>query len=364
MIDATQPDYINALHSRVALGRKGVDEQMSDWSMSGGKKEMIAYNAAAQTPSFEGKQRKGKRNNKANNKNLDRKEEESYLQTLAPFQRFDYLSKKLHFSLQEILNLNKMFTALTKASPRSGYMNRSIFTDFCRTSFDITDDIMLDQMFHYFDADQEGFISFTEWIAIMSVFLRGTFEEQIEYCFNIYDLNFNGSIERKEITTLVYDCLADTVAGQDDSDIHEHVREIVEMFMRKLDVSKIGSVKQENFREAVLRDSSLLQCLGKCLPDQEKIISFLGIFTDDLKNYTTNYCLESVGTAGFQYEHTRHQSKNKRAGQSEYRIQNDNQKSKTTTYHEHHRSLPRHSRTEHYKSIESPLFDHPLVFQI
>ncbi|CAG7817619.1 unnamed protein product [Allacma fusca] len=341
IIDATQPDYINALHSRVALGRKGVDEQVSDLSLFGVKKDVPIYTVSAQTPVPESKVRRTRHHPKI--KGMTRKEEEAYVQTLPQFQRFEYMTKKLHFNIQEIHNLHKMFNVITDVPPRQGYMNRSLFTDFCRTSFDITDDIMLDQMFHYFDADGEGFISFSEWVQILSIFLRGTFEEQIKYCFNIYDLDFNGTVERKEIMTLVLDCLTDTVAGQDEFEIHEHVREIVEMLMKKLDMSRTGTIRAHDFHQAVTRDSSLLQCLGRCLPDQDKIISFLSIFTDDINNYKTNYCLESVGTAGFQYDKMP-RLKNKKTGvASEFVFPKERRRTKT--YRDHY-TLPKASKSE------------------
>ena len=49
-----------------------------------------------------------------------------------------------------------MFHALTKDSKTPNMMDRVLFTEFFRVLFGITDSLMLDQIFYYFDADREG----------------------------------------------------------------------------------------------------------------------------------------------------------------------------------------------------------------
>ena len=46
-----------------------------------------------------------------------------------------------------------------------------------------------------------------EWLLGFSVFLKGTEEEQTEYCFKIYDINSDGFITREEMMTLMKSCL-------------------------------------------------------------------------------------------------------------------------------------------------------------
>lgn len=58
----------------------------------------------------------------------------------------------------------------------------------------MTDDILMDRIFKFFDTLNDGNITREEWIMGHNVFLKGTMDEQIEYCFNIYDLNADGFI--------------------------------------------------------------------------------------------------------------------------------------------------------------------------
>lgn len=50
-------------------------------------------------------------------------------------------------------------------------------------------------------------ISREEWLLGFSVFLKGSEEEQTEYCFKIYDINSDGFITREEMMTLMKSCL-------------------------------------------------------------------------------------------------------------------------------------------------------------
>ena len=63
----------------------------------------------------------------------------------------------------------------------------------------MTDDMLMDRIFRAFDRDNDSNICMEEWIHGLSVFLRGSLEEQMSYCFNVYDLNSNGYITREEM---------------------------------------------------------------------------------------------------------------------------------------------------------------------
>ena len=54
-------------------------------------------------------------------------------------------------------------------------MDRTRFREFLHNAFDMTDDILLDRIFKYFDDDNDGFINREEWILGLSVFMKGTY---------------------------------------------------------------------------------------------------------------------------------------------------------------------------------------------
>ena len=119
----------------------------------------------------------------------------------------DKLLTNTSFSKTEIKKLLSVY-----ADTVGGYgvevdmMDRKIFKQFFHASFDIAEDILVDQIFVYFNQDEDiedTNITREEWIMGFNVFLKGSEEEQAQYCFNIYDLNCDGYISKEEMVVLL-----------------------------------------------------------------------------------------------------------------------------------------------------------------
>ena len=75
-------------------------------------------------------------------------------------------------------------------------MDRNTFREFLHDAFNMTDDILMDRIFKFFDTKSDGTITREEWILGLNVLLKGTTEEQTTYSFSIYDLNHDGFISK------------------------------------------------------------------------------------------------------------------------------------------------------------------------
>ena len=87
-------------------------------------------------------------------------------------------------------------------------MDRKLFRQFLHGSFNMTDDILMDRIFKYFNSNNDGDITRDEWVIGFNIFLKGeifmcslspmttegTIDEQLNFCFTIYDLNDDGYI--------------------------------------------------------------------------------------------------------------------------------------------------------------------------
>jgi Ca2+-binding EF-hand superfamily protein len=82
------------------------------------------------------------------------------------------LAKKSHFNQTEIDSLLHVYRKLTEGVDIDK-MDRTRFREFLHNAFDMTDDILLDRIFKYFDDDNDGSISREEWVLGLSVFLKG-----------------------------------------------------------------------------------------------------------------------------------------------------------------------------------------------
>ena len=113
-------------------------------------------------------------------------------------------------------------------------MNRKLFQQFLHTSFNMTDDVLLDQIFKYFNSEHDADITREEWVEGFYVFLKGTEEEQTQYCFKIYDINDDGFITKEEMLTLMKDCMVRQGVTEEEGDGDEGVKVTsgVKLFMK------------------------------------------------------------------------------------------------------------------------------------
>merc|ERR1711887_99557 len=60
-------------------------------------------------------------------------------------------------------------------------------------------------VFRVYDANNDGFIDFTEFMVIFFIMSDGTPEEVLTKIFRVFDINSDGSITQSEMTTLIKD---------------------------------------------------------------------------------------------------------------------------------------------------------------
>ncbi|KAM9385702.1 calaxin [Pholidichthys leucotaenia] len=170
------------------------------------------------------------------------------------------ISKQVqHFSKREIECLVEEFLSLLEKQTNPGEtaesLDRSNFSDILQKSFGLTDGLILDGVFRTFDKDNDGRISMREWIEGLSIFLRGTLDEQIKYCFQVYDLNGDGYISREEIVHMLKNCL---IRQPTEEDPDEGVKELVEITLKKM--KRCSVLGQANWFNTLMGDSEI--CLS------------------------------------------------------------------------------------------------------
>ncbi|XP_031709952.1 calaxin isoform X2 [Anarrhichthys ocellatus] len=185
------------------------------------------------------------------------------------------ISKQVeHFNKAEVECLIHAFNVLMSEPTVPGRavtgLDRGKFRSMLQNTFGITDDIVMDRVFWTFDKDNDSLISMKEWIEGLSVFLRGTLDEQIKYCFQVYDLNDDGDISREEMYHMLKDCLP----GLSSEEREEGVKDLVEITLKKMDHNHDGRLSLTDFEQSVREENLLLEAFGTCLPDVTRIETF------------------------------------------------------------------------------------------
>ncbi|XP_069976462.1 Kv channel-interacting protein 4 [Penaeus vannamei] len=117
-------------------------------------------------------------------------------------------------------------------------------------------------VFGTMDQDGSGTITFGDFIMGLSVLLKGTLQERVNWIFNLYDINNDGYITREElidIVTSIYDLMGDQANPcVDDSTAVDHVDKV----FQKLDLNKDGVVTMDEFMEYCSKNENVIQSLN------------------------------------------------------------------------------------------------------
>jgi len=184
----------------------------------------------------------------------------------------EMLSKKTKFQKCEIEALLSMYAELTK---NTGKLDRTRFRDILHNQFKMTDDIIMDRVFRVFDADNDTNVSADEWVKGLSTFLKGNIDDQIRFCFSVFDMNADGFISRDEIFHLLKNCI---IKQPNDEDPDEGVKDLVDITIKRMDFDNDTRLSLSDFQQSVKREEILLEAFGQCLPvseDAQEVITAL-----------------------------------------------------------------------------------------
>ncbi|KAK0134940.1 EF-hand calcium-binding domain-containing protein 1 [Merluccius polli] len=175
----------------------------------------------------------------------------------------------------EVEGLVRLFNGLMGDQAGSGRpvhgLDRGRFRNILHNTFGMTDDMLTDGVFRAFDKDNDCFVSVKEWTEGLSVLLRGTLDEKIKYCFDVYDMNGDGYISREEMFHMLKNSL---IRQPTEEDPDEGIKDLVEITVKKMDHDHDGKLSFADFEKAVKEETLLLEAFGTCLPDAKSILVF------------------------------------------------------------------------------------------
>ncbi|XP_016068196.1 PREDICTED: guanylyl cyclase-activating protein 1 [Miniopterus natalensis] len=119
----------------------------------------------------------------------------------------------------------------------------------------------VERMFETFDFNKDGYIDFMEYVAALSLVLKGKVEQKLRWYFKLYDVDGNGCIDRDELLTIIRAIRAINPG----SDSTMTAEEFTDTVFAKIDVNGDGELSLEEFMEGVQKDQMLLDTLTRSL---------------------------------------------------------------------------------------------------
>ncbi|KAG7237525.1 hypothetical protein INR49_032274 [Caranx melampygus] len=123
----------------------------------------------------------------------------------------------------------------------------------------------VDQVFFTFDMDGDGYIDFVEYIAAISLLLKGEINQKLKWYFKLFDQDGNGKIDKEELET-IFSAIQDITRNRDIDP-----EEIVSLIFEKIDVKGEGEMTLEEFIEGAKGHDDIMEML-KTLMDLTPVL--------------------------------------------------------------------------------------------
>ncbi|XP_067093022.1 guanylyl cyclase-activating protein 1 [Osmerus mordax] len=122
-------------------------------------------------------------------------------------------------------------------------------------------DAYVKTMFATFDMNNDGYIDFMEYIAALSLVMKGGVQQKLRWYFKLYDVNGSGCIDRDELLIIIKSVRA--IHGDQEQDLS--AEDFTNMVFDKIDINGDGQLSMEEFMEGIQGDEVLLRTLTDSL---------------------------------------------------------------------------------------------------
>ncbi|KAI0989843.1 hypothetical protein GJ496_002156 [Pomphorhynchus laevis] len=136
----------------------------------------------------------------------------------------------------------------------------------------------VNHVFRTFDTDNSGYIDFVEFLVALSITSNGHTEDKLKLAFDIYDINKNGFVDKKEmskILTAIYDLM-----GVEDRSGTNDPKKRVDLVMNSLDKNHDQKISREEFVQSCLVDEVIRDMLTPMFNPSENDPSSMAVSTN------------------------------------------------------------------------------------
>ncbi|XP_071370324.1 A-type potassium channel modulatory protein KCNIP1 isoform X2 [Centroberyx affinis] len=183
----------------------------------------------------------------------------------------DQLQAQTNFSKRELQVLYRGFknhpptlslSFLSLQECPSGVVNEETFKQIYSQFFPHGDaSTYAHYLFNAFDTAHNGSIKFEDFVTALSILLRGSVREKLQWTFNLYDINRDGYINKEEMTDIVraiYDMMGKYTYPVLKNDAP---KQHVDAFFQKMDKNRDGVVTLDEFILSCQEDENIMRSL-------------------------------------------------------------------------------------------------------
>ncbi|XP_013868227.1 guanylyl cyclase-activating protein 3 [Austrofundulus limnaeus] len=117
----------------------------------------------------------------------------------------------------------------------------------------------VDQVFLTFDMDGDGYLDFVEYIAAISLLLKGEVNQKLKWYFKLFDQDGNGKIDKEELET-IFKAIQDITRSYDIPP-----DQIVNLIYERIDIKREGELTLEEFISGAKEHPDIMDMLTRMM---------------------------------------------------------------------------------------------------
>ncbi|BHF82272.1 neuronal calcium sensor [Sparganum proliferum] len=173
-----------------------------------------------------------------------------------PKEDLEFLMSNTHFTKKQI---KQWYNGFIRDCP-SGQLSKKKFIEVYSGFFpDGNAEEFCTHVFRTFDKDNSGKIDFKEFLLAINITSGGRPKEKLEWAYQMYDIDGNGTIERNEMVEIIRAIYS--MLGADGSSAELSPEARTEEIFAKMDENKDGVLTRDEFMNGCLSDQYLLSML-------------------------------------------------------------------------------------------------------
>lgn len=192
------------------------------------------------------------------------------------------IQKQVYFSIPEIQSLLILYYKIVKDERTHNNMTKDQFLEILHSTLDMTDTYMTEIVLTAANKKSSSHITEELWLKTLSLFLRGTLEEKIKFCYSVYDIQGSGKFGKEIMFSHLKKSILSSSAEVYDE---ESVRDLLDVIMKKMDVDRDGKISFDDYRTSVLKQPFLMQFMGPCLPERNAVNKFLTTLSYEVQKH-------------------------------------------------------------------------------
>lgn len=187
------------------------------------------------------------------------------------------LVHETHLTADEVFSASLIyFELLYNGDPKAEYITRPQFVHVFNNVFDMRDPYLVNRVMQVLDRGLTANVTIETWVRALSLFMRGTLDERMRFCFTVYNVHQAEALSRESLVFLLRNTLGKHRLSDE---LEEACIDMSDFLMKRMDQDLDGSINYADYEQVVRERPSLMEVFGQCFPERTALRAFVSTFS-------------------------------------------------------------------------------------